>query len=416
MGRYESFDEWDDKNDHVSAAVSVDGDAAKKQLGKLDENEVISLLRTLYLKSGQPNTKSDTREDDNGRRGRSRNRSPSGRSEKGKERRTSTSPARNQRGSGRSVKSSSSSMRIFGRGNNNSVCGSKGSYSWRTGGRNNHGKTGTERSKKGSRRGLFGGKSKAKVGDDIGTKPSNIEVNKEAFEYLNESGPLPLGLAPPRAGMGMGPPGHPRLPPSAPLETLEELRNRLSVVNRPNFVRGEAILQAEPVQAITPKTGIGGPSSSLGPHNTVLGQHVGLPRINSLRGTHKSPIVEAIDVDVLSSKTPNAGNLTLQNSPSPIGDDKYDPRAPPFRTFSNFSTPGIRQANTGGNTSNARPGPPEQIMVDPRKIPPRNNQREYVKATFGENLTFVSELSDRRDPWNHSPNSVMSQMFKDLEP
>jgi hypothetical protein len=63
--------------------------------------------------------------------------------------------------------------------------------------------------------------------------------------------------------------------------------------------------------------------------------------------------------------------------------------------------------------------PPKHILLDDGDM---RHQREYVMANFdglqyhGNNANDLSSVSSSYNPWNRSPNSVMSQWIKDLEP
>ena len=229
----------------------------------------------------------------------------------------------------------------------------------------------------------------------------------------------------------------------------------------PNLVRGEIVPQ--PVQVVTepaqvvplglaptpPAVKQGIPehlpgSCPRGAHNTVQGQVCGPPRINSLRGTHLSPIIEASDASALApmqvnTQLPVSTDAAAKRQPSPPGvvntnnqPLQQNPSVTDTNTTAAHANPTLKQmashtaaqitANLSDPTSLPLfPGAPMTSMdaQDGKTAPPQQIrvERDYVMAGFDADRDLVSDVSsDNKDPWNRSPNSVMSQFARDLEP
>jgi hypothetical protein len=385
-----------------------ESDAARVELGKLREEEIISLLRTLYLKSDKP----ELRQDDHDGRPRShRSRSRRGsRSRSGRDRGRGRSRSRGA-GASRGTAQDHPSLPIV-RSRSRSQSRSRKSKSSKGQSRG--------RKSKSSNRGRLNFFGMRRRGDN--TAPSNIELDlkQNSFEYLNDSPHYP--------------PDHYSLTPSQ--QQYFGQYGRLPGIQSPGGipgpvrVRGEAVSTPEPVDAIVHSHL---PSHNAGPHNTVLGQHVGPPRVNTIRGTSMSPIVEATDYvthrpsgGAHSAVTPTLNNLTpaqleaaeaanraaSRSSTNSAGNPPQNGAArstnsPPLVT--SMSDPNSLEALAG-----ATAGLPRQIIVDPY---PR--EREYIASNFKADQTLVSDVSSSKhqhNPWTRSPNSVVSEVFRDFEP
>ena len=486
MPTINSMDSYRDEYDHAAAMEE------EKRRSKLDESEMISLLRTLYLKSGSQQNKAnqeDLRDD-------------------------------REYGDERSQSRSKSSL--------------------------------TKNSKK-YRRGFFGMRKNKRVGDlnsQTASKSSKrgglfgkkIKVPKEQtpnFEYLNEHDPYGHPMGPPSmgpyGGMPTDPYGYPPnmteeeyharmqqqhghlhgYPPSPPsVHSGNNMNMNMSAGSgygmphhqqfrqgppqgmhpgsphpngmmngamsppppeshhfgpnsypnpyhtnnhgMPQCVRGENLTvntTVEHVEAVVPQSNNGNkPGTPQSANNTVTGTPVGPPRINSIRGTALSPIVEAEDsqngTEQINNTTANNGAssppLTYENNvheqaalkrqPSPPGvvntmnrplqqKDKMpaSPRSPPISPQSKtaedqWSLPLFPVASPTDTES-----PPRDVIVDPRQMAPRQSSSRSFPRGPGHNLLdkdTVSDISstDGKDPWNRSPNSVLSQVAKDMEP
>lgn len=252
-------------------------------------------------------------------------------------------------------------------------------------------------------------------------------------------------------------------PPPRPLRNLQQ-----------QIMRGELVVEPAQVVLVPPPLGNNdntiehNSSTPRGPHNTVQGRVVGLPRVNSIRGTDLSPIVEGVDeatTAVRATTTPSAAPLQVQTTlptsditqaelvaaetrrqPSPPGivntnnqalqtNDKRNTKTPPSKIILQ-TNPTPEQWNAlenvhkdmyppletpfSNDATDGRTKPPQEVQVvrDTDYVRPyhynnNNHQYDHDGRMVSDN---ISSIDDNDDPWNRSPNSLLSQFAHEMAP